>query len=211
MNIKDRIKSIKSTQYYKSANLHIHSTHSDGSETFENLVKQALELKLEHMAICDHNSVCGWQNFNYKEYNFLIPAVEFDCFYKGTLLHILGYGIDPYNQDLLNICAKSKKETQYDIIRLFKSRHPKKVIDAIHSAGGIAVLAHPCCCWVLNLDSFTKSLKTLGLDGIEVYYPYKRHRGIIKFHSRKHIKDLAQKYDLVMTGGTDEHGSLIKQ
>ena len=211
MNIKDRIKSIKSTQYYKSANLHIHSKHSDGSETFENLVKQALELKLEHMAICDHNSVRGWQNFDYQKYNFLIPAVEFDCFYKGTLLHILGYGIDPYNQDLLNICAKSKKETQYDIVRLFKSRHPKKAIDAIHSAGGIAVLAHPCCCWVINLDSFTKSLKTLGLDGIEVYYPYNRHRGIIKFHSRKHIKDLAQKYDLVMTGGTDEHNSLIKQ
>ena len=211
MNIKDRIKSIKSTQYYKSANLLIHSKHSDGSETFENLVKQALELKLEHMAICDHNSVRGWQNFDYQKYNFLIPAVEFDCFYKGTLLHILGYGIDPYNQDLLNICAKSKKETQYDIVRLFKSRHPKKAIDAIHSAGGIAVLAHPCCCWVINLDSFTKSLKTLGLDGIEVYYPYNRHRGIIKFHSRKHIKDLAQKYDLVMTGGTDEHGSLIKQ
>ena len=211
MNIKDRIKSIKSTQYYKSANLLIHSKHSDGSQTFENLVKQALELKLEHMAICDHNSVRGWQNFDYQKYNFLIPAVEFDCFYKGTLLHILGYGIDPYNQDLLNICAKSKKETQYDIVRLFKSRHPKKAIDAIHSAGGIAVLAHPCCCWVINLDSFTKSLKTLGLDGIEVYYPYNRHRGIIKFHSRKHIKDLAQKYDLVMTGGTDEHGSLIKQ
>ena len=51
----------------------------------------------------------------------------------------------------------------------------------------------------------------MGLDGIEVYYPYKRHRGIIKFHSRHNIKALAQKYNLIMTGGTDEHGSLIRQ
>ncbi len=211
MNIKDRIKSIKPNQYYKSANLHIHSTCSDGACDFLELVEQGKKLGLEHMAISDHNTVEGWKNFNYQEYDFLIPAVEFDCFYKGTLLHILGYGIDPNNKDLLNICAKSKKETQYDIVRLFKSRHPKTAIDAIHSAGGIAVLAHPCCCWVINLDKLTKNLKNIGLDGIEVYYPYKRHRGIIKFHSRKHIKELAQKYDLVMTGGTDEHGKVIKQ
>ena len=188
MNIKDRISSIKSSSYYKSANLHIHSTYSDGKCSFESLVDQGKLLKLEHMSIVDHNSVEGWRNFNTKDYNFLITGVEFDCFYKGTLLHILGYGIDP-----------------------FKSRHPKKVIDAIHNAGGIAVFAHPCCCWVINLDAYTKSLKNLGLDGIEVYYPYKRHRGIIKFHSRKKIKDLAIKHNLVMTGGTDEHGSLIKQ
>ena len=58
---------------------------------------------------------------------------------------------------------------------------------------------------------YTKELKDMGLDGIEVYYPYKRHRGIIKFHSRHNIKALADKYDLIITGGTDEHGSLIKQ
>ena len=141
----------------------------------------------------------------------MIPAVEFDCFYKGTLLHILGYGIDPNHPEIEKICAKTKGETQYDIIRLFKCRHPKKTIEAIHSAGGIAVFAHPCCCWVLNLDKFTGELKNMGLDGIETYYPYKRHRAFIKFHSRHHIKALAQKYSLVMTGGTDEHGSLLRQ
>ena len=211
MNIKERILSIKPSQYYKSANLHIHSTFSDGTCNFYDLIEQAKILGLEHMSIVDHNSVQGWRNFDFSKYDFLIPGVEFDCFYKGTLLHILGYGIDPNHHDILNICAKSKKETEYDIIRLFKSRHPKTAINAIHNAGGIAVLAHPCCCWALNLDKFTKSLKELGLNGIEVYYPYKRHRGIIKFHSRKKIKDLAQKYDLIMTGGTDEHGHLIKQ
>ena len=188
--------------------LHIHSTYSDGATNFEELVRQAETLGLKHLAICDHNSVEGWLNYNYKEKDFLIPAVEFDCFYKGSLLHILGYGINPNCKELQAICAKSKKETQYDIVRLFKSRHPKTAIDAIHKAGGIAVFAHPCCCWVLSLDKYTMDLKKMGLDGIEVYYPYKRHRGIIKFHKREIVEKIAQKHDLIITGGTDEHGNL---
>ena len=211
MNIKDRIKSIEKSQYFKQANLHIHSSCSDGKLSFSELVKQGEKLDIKHMAISDHNTVAGWKDFDWQKYDFLIPAVEFDCFYKGTLLHILGYGIDPNNPEIEKICAKSEKETKYDIIRLFKSRHPKKAIDAIHLSGGIAVFAHPCCCWVLNRDKYTKELKDMGLDGIEVYYPYKRHRGFIKFHSRHNIKALADKYNLIITGGTDEHGSLIKQ
>lgn len=209
MDIRDRIKSIKKTDYFKAANLHAHSKHSDGSLDFETLVKQAQQLGLKHFAISDHNSVEGWKNYPLDGKDFLIPAVEFDCFYKGTLLHILGYGIDPNHSDIEKICAKKKSETQYDIIRLFKSRHPKTAIEAIHNAGGMAVFAHPCCCWVFNLDSFTSDLKNFGLDGIETYYPYKRHRAFIKFHSRHNIENLAHKYDLIKTGGTDEHGSLL--
>lgn len=208
--IKDRITSIEPSDYFKIANLHVHSAFSDGSCSFDEIINQAKTLGLKHMAICDHNTVEGWKNLDLKDLDFLIPGVEFDCIYKGTLLHILGYGIDPHHPDIERICAKKKSETQYDIIRLFKSRHPKTVIGAIHNAGGIAVFAHPCCCWVWNLDKFTKDLKDFGLDGIETYYPYKRHRAFFKFHSRHHIKALAQKYDLIMTGGSDEHGSLIK-
>lgn len=209
MNIKDRIKSIKKEDYFKKANLHVHSKYSDGAVEFNELVEQGETLGLLHLAISDHNSVSGWLGYNYKDKNFLIPAVEFDCCYMGCLLHILGYGIDPNNKEIQALCAKSKKETEYDIIRLFRSRHPKKVIDAIHKAGGIAVFAHPCCCWVLSLDNYTKRLIKMGLDGIETYYPYKRHRGIIKFHKRQAPFKIAQKYGLIQTGGTDEHGSLL--
>ena len=49
----------------------------------------------------------------------------------------------------------------------------------------------------------------MGLDGIEVYYPYNRLTRIVKFHSRKTPKKLAQKYDLIISGGEDQHKSLI--
>ena len=85
----------------------------------------------------------------------------------------------------------------------------RDVIVRIHDAGGIAVLAHPACCFTLTgLDRLVNKLIKLGLDGIEVYYPYKRHRKIIRFHSSETVKRIAEKYKLIKTGGTDEHGNL---
>ncbi len=208
VQVKKRLRSIDKNQYFKTANLHAHSTYSDGRADFEALVKQAHDMGLLHFAICDHNTVEGYLKMQYQNDDMLIPAVEFDCISGHCILHIIGYGIDPYNEDLQKICAKDKTGTGGNIRRIFRSRSPKKVIDTIHKAGGVAVLAHPCCCWVLNLERFIKKLVNMGLDGVEIYYPYKRHRGIVKFHSRKYAKEIAQKYDLILTGGTDEHGDL---
>lgn len=209
MNLRELFLSFNREDFYSKVNLHIHSNFSDGKEDFDKLVEQAKKLNMKYIAITDHNCVLGHKQTKYKNDEILIKGVEFDCFYKMSLLHILGYGIDVENEKINELCAKNEKEQKDDIVRLFKSRHPKKVIDAIHSAGGLAVLAHPCCCNVINLDNFVSKLKNLGLDGIETYYPYDRFRGIVKFSSRKEPYILAQKYDLIQTGGSDEHGSLI--
>ncbi len=207
-NILDRISNIKDEDYFKKANLHTHSKESDGRQDFDTLIEEAISLGLEHFAISDHNTLSGYKNSKYINHPVLIPAVEFDCFYQTSLIHILGYGVDFNNPNINEICTKKKSETEYDIVRLFHSRHPKDAIEKIHKAGGIAVLAHPCCCSVISLNYLVKKLKSFGLDGIETFYPYNRHRGIIKFHSRKKPYILAEKYNLIKTGGTDEHGSL---
>ena len=210
MALKARITSLKREEYYKIANLHIHSNVSDGKEDFDILIEQAQKLGLKHISITDHNTVAGYKKTRHLNDPVLIPGVEFDCFYQTSLIHILGYGIDFSSPHIEKLCAKNKNETKLDIVRLFHSRHPKDVIEGIHKAGGIAVFAHPCCSSVLSLDCLVKKLKNFGLVGIEAYYPYNRHRGIIKFHSRKKPFELAKKYNLILTGGTDEHGSLEK-
>ena len=48
----------------------------------------------------------------------------------------------------------------------------------------------------------------MGLDGVEVYYPYNRLTRIVKFHSRKTVSKLADKYNLLKTGGQDQHKNL---
>lgn len=208
-NIKDLIKSFSEFDFFDDVDLHIHSNCSDGKLSPEEIIKLAKEKGLKHYSICDHNTVEAYTKEEVINEKSIIPAIEFDCWYHGVLIHILGYGIDPKNKDLLALCAKDKAGTEADIVRFFSYRHPKKVIQAIKSAGGIAVLAHPACYWAISLDRFIKSLIKLGLDGIEVYYPYKRHRGIIKFHLVQAVKRIAEKYNLIQTGGSDTHGTSL--
>lgn len=79
----------------------------------------------------------------------------------------------------------------------------EEAIQLIKGSGGLAVLAHPYSMFDRGPDELERLLKTLilqGLDGVEVLYPR---------HSReqtKFFRKLAQKYQLVETGGTDFHG-----
>lgn len=187
-------------------NLHIHTTFSDGQADAFDILRQAKEKGLKKIAICDHNTMDAHQVI---QDEILLPGVEFDVWCGYVFLHLLAYGINAFDSELLSFCAKTKKETELDIVRIFAKRDIKKLIKAIHNAGGIAVLAHPGCCWAINLDKFVKKLISYGLDGLEVYYPYKRHRGIIKFHKAKTVEEIADKYNLIKTGGTDLHGKYL--
>lgn len=201
-DIKELIKSFKEDEYFGFVNLHIHSKFSDGKAEFEDILAQAKEFGFRKIAICDHNTVEGHKKFHDE---ILLTGVEFDCWCGYVFMHLLAYGIDVENPVLNKFMAKTKRETEVDAIRIFSRRNVKKLIEAIHQAGGIAVLAHPACCWALNLDKFVQKLISYGLDGIEVYYPYQRHRRIFKFHTEDTVRQIADKYSLLKTGGTDCH------
>ena len=209
-NYKEIITSLIEEDYKeKRVNLHIHTNYSDGMATPEEIIRQAKEKGYKYISISDHNTLNAYKNTDILKDNIIIPAIEFDVWCGYVFLHMLAYGIDVNNAELNSFCAKTKRETEWDIIRIFSRRNIKKLIEAIHNAGGIAVLAHPACCWTLNMDKFVNKLISLGLDGIEVYYPYKRHRSIIKFHKVKNIKKIADKYNLIKTGGTDLHEKIL--
>lgn len=195
--------------YKTIADFHLHSTASDGKLQADELVRQARAKGLKHFAICDHNTLDGYKLINMDKYPELITGIEFDCWYKGIFLHLLGYGIDVNAEELKPFLAKNKAETEKDIVRIFSTRNVPKMIEAIHKAGGIAVLAHSACCWTINHEHFVKEMVKIGLDGLECFYPYKRHRGIIKFHRASSVKKIAEKLNLIKTGGTDTHGNLI--
>jgi len=76
---------------------------------------------------------------------------------------------------------------------------PFEAIKYIVDAGGIAVYAHPV---ISNYDEIIPDLISCGLKGIEVYYPSHSNTAI------KHYLDLAKKYGLLVTGGSDYHGSI---
>lgn len=185
-------------------NLHIHSTFSDGKADFKDIVESAKKQGYKLISITDHNTVEGHKLY---QDEILITGVEFDCWFGYVFIHLLAYDIDVNHPSIYPFLAKTKAETEGDLIRLFSKRNVPNLIQAIHEAGGIAVLAHPACYWALNLEGLVKKLINIGLDGIEVYYPYPRFRKIVKFHSSKEVMKIAEKYPhLIKTGGTDFHG-----
>lgn len=209
-DIKELIKSFTEDDYKeKRVNLHMHSTYSDGEGDLKKILSQAKEQGYKYISFSDHNTIQSYLTTDILNEEILIPAVEFDVWCGTVFMHLLAYGIDVENKELQSFCAKSKRETEWDIIRIFAKRDIKKLIQAIHNAGGIAVLAHPACCFTLNLDRFVKKLMTYGLDGLEVYYPYPRWRKYLRFSTAKHIAQIADKYNLIKTGGTDLHGTTL--
>lgn len=83
----------------------------------------------------------------------------------------------------------------------------KEAIDLIHTAGGIAVLAHPGSTKRQNEEQMAARIEKLveyGLDGIECFYS-KHDREQVMFYLNQ-----AKQYDLIVTIGSDFHGERIK-
>lgn len=77
----------------------------------------------------------------------------------------------------------------------------KKVVDIIHAAGGLAVIAHP---GKLFKPSYVGEFVATGVDGLEVWHPDHQPFEVEEF-SR-----ICRKHGLYMTAGSDFHGEKDK-
>ena len=76
-------------------------------------------------------------------------------------------------------------------------------IRLVRGAGGVAVLAHPCTLGRKDgdLPTIIRSLMAHGLRGIEVFYSQHTLEQV------QHYEALAQRFGLLVTGGSDFHGA----
>ncbi len=246
------------------SDLHIHSNYSDGNYSPEEIIKLAKQKELKYISITDHDTVDSQINIECSEEDFyVIPGVEISTEYKGREVHILGYFIDPNNEEL-NKQLKSVKEDRlsrvYEILDRLKkcninisidelnvdkvvsigrahiaklmvakgyvsnfksafqnylakgkpgyverSKMPfKDALSLINTVGGFASLAHPGETYKgIFMDEMVKEFKVYGLKGIEVFHPAHNLSQTNNFYN------MAKKYKLLITGGSDCHGSII--
>ncbi len=76
---------------------------------------------------------------------------------------------------------------------------PQQVIDIIHLADGLPILAHPCHIRD-NPHGLIRELYDLGLMGLEAYYPTSSPRQTEMYVS------IARQYHMMVTCGSDFHG-----
>ncbi|MGL1931626.1 MAG: PHP domain-containing protein [Desulfotalea sp.] len=79
----------------------------------------------------------------------------------------------------------------------------KDAMKVITKAKGLAVLAHPLSSSIFrqNLEQNIEETAKLGVHGLEAYYPTHSKK------SRKALIAIADRLDLVLSGGSDYHGS----
>lgn len=94
------------------ADLHCHSTASDGTYSPEDLVKLAAEIGLSALSITDHDTVDAYQRAIpiAKQLNLpLLSGIEFSTVLLGKSVHLLGYGFQIDHPSISSLCSKHKQ------------------------------------------------------------------------------------------------------
>jgi predicted metal-dependent phosphoesterase TrpH len=244
------------------ADLHIHSTASDGRLTPAEVVQEAARRGLKFMSLTDHDTVDGIALALAAVQSFpglkLIPGVEISTDLPEGEAHVLGYFIDYNSRQLLEkldrfrnsrlnrargmVAKLDKLGVHLDWQRIeqiagssvmgrphiaqamlekgyigsFKQAFtdyishdgpayverekltPAEAVALIIKARGVAVLAHPFT--INEPEAMITELKAAGLAGIETYYDNYTAEDISR------LVAIAQKHNLIATGGSDYHG-----
>jgi predicted metal-dependent phosphoesterase TrpH len=244
------------------ADLHIHSTASDGKLTPADVVLEAAKRGLSFIALTDHDSIDGIASAEATASAFpqlkVIPGIEISTEVAQGEVHVLGYFIDytdaEFNaaldrfknsrlqrgqkmvakleklgihldwQRVMEIAggstigrphvAQAMMEKGY--VTSFKQAFteylahnrpayverdkmtPQEAAALIIKAEGLPVLAHPLT--LPDPEALIAELKAGGLVGLEAYYDGYTPEEVGR------LLTLADKYQLIATGGSDYHG-----
>ncbi|MCQ1530744.1 PHP domain-containing protein [Lutispora saccharofermentans] len=195
---------------FMKADLHIHSTASDGGFDPEQVIMIAKSRGIDTIAISDHNSIDGLDKAfeaGQKHGISVIPAVELSTRFNDESIHILGY----FKNDKFNSAAFKdilKQVKKHSLSKLRKAlgvygKHPhsnkylscSEGIHLLRTFDAAVVLAHPVRISEKNL----LSILSLPFDGIEAKYCRNSPQYTDFFI------DIATKQFSFYTGGSDFH------
>ncbi|MGR2751335.1 PHP domain-containing protein [Agromyces arachidis] len=94
------------------ADLHTHSTVSDGTDTPSALAAAAARAGLEAFAITDHDSTAGWAEAaaSAREHGVvMIPGIELSTRVQFASVHLLGFLVDPREAGLVEETARIRE------------------------------------------------------------------------------------------------------
>jgi 3',5'-nucleoside bisphosphate phosphatase len=250
-----------------TADLHLHTTASDGTQTITQLVARAKAIGLSIIAVTDHDIISPELKERTHKRNGIevITGVELKVDFDGIRGEMLGYFIDPHApalQKLFSFMGQARRRRMEDMVtrcrelagapitmaevahraagsigrphlaqllvekgvvetprqafeELIGSDKPcyvptprpgfREAAQAIHGAGGVTSIPHPCLMDVPDWEAFLSDVKQQGVDGLEVFYPYQKP--VEKLAIRPEwILATAKRLGFLLTGGSDDHG-----
>ena len=109
--------------------LHIHTNHSDGFYSPEEIVLKAKENELEAISITDHDNLSGINDAIEKGNEIgieVIPGLEISSDIKDREIHILGYFIQTDSQEL---------ETYLNFFRVERLKRATRIVNKLNLLG----------------------------------------------------------------------------
>lgn len=106
------------------ADLHLHTTASDGRLTPSQLISLAAEKELNVIAITDHDTIEGIEPAlnairDFNDIN-LIPGVEMNTDVPGMEVHILGYFIDFTNNKFISVLKEMQDSREIRAVKMLE-------------------------------------------------------------------------------------------
>ena len=167
------------------AELHCHTTASDGTVSPEHLVEIAEHVGLDVLAVTDHDTMTG-----------ALRARDYALRVGARVEVVVGMEVTTRRQD--------------HIVGLFLERPPEifrsvdDTVDAIHAQGGLAIVAHPFLGLPSSISAgrLRKALERCRFDGIEAENPYMRKGARERF--QRFMQDEHDRIGAVV-GSSDAH------
>lgn len=159
--------------------LHIHTTYSpDSTISPKLLVREALQLELDVIAVTDHNTYQG-----------ALVVEKLAKNYSEELLVILGVELETEDGEIIIL-------TMNPIERLPKTL--EETLDLAYEEGGVVIVPHPFDRWRKGIGELVYSIRA---DGIEVFNPWSSPK------ANKKAVEAAKILNLSMIASSDAHTS----
>jgi predicted metal-dependent phosphoesterase TrpH len=192
------ISGVEISAEYHGKDIHILGLYvNENDETLISALKHALEKREERNELMtarlrEDGIPIHIEDLYYGEPNTVITRAHFARFLVEN--HYAKNNNEAFSRYL-------DSNTKYYVPRTYMT--PQTAINLIKDAGGIPILAHPLLYKLdlKGLDELIAYVKSLGIEGIETIYS--SNTGFDEGIVRRYVN----KYDLLMTGGSDFHGA----
>jgi len=114
------------------ADLHVHTTASDGTSSVDERVAQATDRGLDALAITDHDTISETltEPVTRRAGLEVVTGVEARADFEGTKIEILGYYVSPANEQLRDVLARA---------RGFRHERNEEMIEKLNATTGLSL------------------------------------------------------------------------
>ena len=150
------------------ADLHCHSSFSDGTDTPTKLIELAIASGLSGLSITDHDTLASYEEAfavaRSKDFP-LLNGIEFSASYAQEPVHILGYAYHMQSDAMANLCARHIKRREKRNFKILEKLQRLGIVIEPHELLHQGTWGRPHIAHALVLRGLVKSIQ----EAFEVY------------------------------------------